>query len=60
MDQCGTCRHAHISFDPDDPEQPTMECRRYPPQVFVLNDEPAQAFPSIDSDMSCGEWAPDP
>lgn len=50
---CSDCRYAHVTFQDDG--DPGMECRRYPPTFFVILDEPVQAFPTIDSEMWCGE-----
>ena len=40
-DTCDGCVHAHILIinEGTEEERPRIECRRYPPQMFVLRDE---------------------
>ena len=52
--RCADCRYAELGVNDDGP---MVECRRYPPQLFVLyDDEASQAWPQMASDGWCGEF----
>ncbi len=53
---CGTCRYGEPGITADD-EQLILECRRYPPQLFVVNGDVARTWPQMQSHDWCGEWA---
>ena len=53
-DTCGTCRFASPGIADDG--DPLMQCRRNPPQVFPLDGEPAQTWPTMAADDWCGDW----
>lgn len=53
---CETCCYGEPVIGNDD--APRLECRRFPAQVFVLDGEPTQAWPTIYPGDWCGEWAP--
>ncbi len=56
MDEnCSNCSHSVVSFFEAE-DGPTLTCRRYPPQIFVLDGEPTQASPDVGTDHWCGEW----
>lgn len=56
MDECIGCIHAHM--DMDGMEDILLKCRRYPPQVLVVDGEVAQTFP--DANQRCGEYSAAP
>lgn len=52
---CGSCRFASVELD----GEMRLECRRYPPQVIVVEDhEPVLSWPTPQADDWCGEWRP--
>ena len=59
---CQSCRHAELTmFDPCDHEEVGVlayECRRFPPTVFVGDEETGavQAWPTMQPEDWCGEW----
>lgn len=54
MNDCMECRWALPSVSDDPDEGVVLKCRRYPPQLLVLNGELAQASP--DAVTRCGEF----
>ena len=54
LQSCSSCRHSRPTLTDGDPE-PILKCHRYPPTLFVLDDELTQAFP--DANEPCGEWS---
>lgn len=55
---CLTCTHSQITEAnaPGMEGEIIAECHRFPPQVFVLNGEVTQAYPSVTNNDICGEW----
>jgi hypothetical protein len=51
---CATCRHAEPAQLGD---ALVLECRRYPPTVLLVVDEPCVTFPHVYEGDWCGEWA---
>lgn len=51
---CANCTFSHVNEFDDG--QIGLLCRRYPPQIFVLDDQPTQAYPDVSNDHWCGEW----
>lgn len=49
---CAMCRHWKRGAD----EEPVGECKRFPPQMFVISDEVHTAFPVTSESQSCGEF----
>lgn len=52
---CQTCEFAEPTVDEDD--GPGLECRRFPPQILVVDGHPMRAFPGVDASDWCGEWS---
>jgi hypothetical protein len=53
---CDGCRFAILGVGDD--KIPNVKCRRYPAQIFVLNDRVSQSFP--DAIHRCGEYKREP
>ncbi len=56
MNHCSSCRFS-APMVTDDNEDVVMICRRYPPQVFPLEDAVACAWPQVEENDTCGEWS---
>lgn len=67
--RCGTCRFAEPVVVDASPGRndagPTLQCRRYPPQLIVTEspitevfEDVSQCWPQMADDAWCGEWAP--
>lgn len=52
-DTCASCRFFHLH----DPKDEAGYCRRFPPALIVVNDEPSSALPVARHDEWCGEFA---
>ena len=55
---CASCRyyHAFEDEDPDaDPDEPTGDCRRYPPRLLLSRET---MFPQVPKGEWCGEYVP--
>ena len=52
--RCVNCAHGEPSVLED--ETLTIQCLRYPPQLFVLDGEVSQCVPQMVGDAFCGEW----
>jgi hypothetical protein len=52
---CGECRHAEPVILGD---EPAVECRRYPAQIFVAEGEVLQAWPNVQIGDWCSEFTP--
>ena len=50
---CEGCVHARPAIT-DDQENIIMQCHRFPPVIFVLNEEVTQGFPNATD--RCGEY----
>ena len=55
MSECTSCAHCHPIIT--EGESLVEECRRYPPQVFILEGEFTQSFPNAGE--RCGEFKAD-
>ena len=51
---CATCTFSHVN-ELDDGAF-VLQCRRYPPQLFVWQGEVNQGWPQVTNEMVCGEW----
>lgn len=49
---CASCRFFLLS----EPKDEAGYCRRFPPTLIVVNDEPSTAFPVVRHDEWCGEF----
>lgn len=47
IDHCNTCKFRNIR----------NECRRFPPQVTMVQGSVVPIFPVVDDDDWCGEWS---
>lgn len=54
---CGNCRYSEPAMAGDDP---VLECRRYPPQIFPVDDDVRWSWPHMASTDWCGEHRLDP
>lgn len=58
--KCGTCKHMSIGRFMSLPRD-VSQCHRFPPQMVLLAGAPnanvAPAFPPVQLDWTCGEWA---
>lgn len=50
---CGNCAYSIIDITGD---EPSRECRRFPPMPTVVDEELVQSFPLVEDGMWCGEW----
>lgn len=49
---CASCRF----FLLDDPKDEVGYCRRFPPKIIIINDEPESALPVAAHSEWCGEY----
>lgn len=49
---CGTCR----SFKANENNPPFGHCKRFPPQIIVVDDWPNSRFPAVEGSDYCDEW----
>lgn len=56
MNSCADCQHSEPTIT-DDNEDVVLTCRRYPPQVFMMGEQTACAWPQVDDSDCCGEWS---
>lgn len=52
--ECATCYYSRAVISDEEDEGPILKCHRFPPLLFVFEDEIIQAFP--DADEWCGEY----
>lgn len=50
---CSNCNYSRPAISDDPDEGPILKCHRYPPVMFVIDDEVNQSFP--DAYEICGE-----
>jgi len=55
-DTCDGCLYAHPAIT-DEEDDIVMKCRRFPPTVFVFEEDVHQMFP--DANTRCGEYKSD-
>jgi hypothetical protein len=57
MADCSSCRFSRVDYMEGEgyDDGPLMRCHRYPPQIFVVDGDPAQTWPNIGPDDWCGE-----
>jgi hypothetical protein len=53
---CSSCQWHDVVFD-DHTGEPIGLCRRYPPRLVPIDDEPVQMYPNVAADDWCGEWS---
>lgn len=53
---CTTCRHFRRDESETQEAPDSGECRRFPPALMVIEDQPMSSFPSVDETCDCGEW----
>lgn len=56
--RCADCRYRDLVVFNEGGEMDSV-CRRYPPQIFVIDDDAVQAWPHVDAEDWCGEYAPE-
>lgn len=52
---CTNCRH----YRPAEENESVLdygECRRMPPVIVMIDDDPSTMFPQVDAQADCGEW----
>ena len=54
---CTNCRH-YRAEQHEDSVLDFGECRKYPPALVVIEDQPASMFPQVDQNDYCSKWAP--
>jgi hypothetical protein len=52
IQSCATCR-CFVA----EPKDELGLCKRYPPVVVVIEDDPVSTFPAVERDEICGEYA---
>ncbi|MFZ3583419.1 hypothetical protein ACOI1H_14770 [Loktanella sp. DJP18] len=49
---CKTCRFRGLTWQ-------SLICRRFPPQIVVVDGKTTSEFPQVNHDMFCAEYQPD-
>lgn len=52
---CTNCRH-YRAQEHEGSVLDFGDCRKFPPVVIVVEDQPASMFPQVDHNDDCGEW----